>query len=174
MGKLIQIQQIGDIINSLLEKIKIKYATKKEVEDAVELKGPDGKAYRMVIDNDYKLKAVEYVNTRQADYLMSGVDYYYIEEDSLGNASLVKANNIEENASLGYVRTMDIGTCTKYQIAVENNQIVFNECDQDTTDLEAKYLTCKNNPNKLYSFKIYEGIVYLESMTIETKSISLK
>ena len=33
MGKLIQIQQIGDIINSLLEKIKIKYATKKEVED---------------------------------------------------------------------------------------------------------------------------------------------
>ena len=174
MGKLIQIQQIGDIINSLLEKIKIKYATKKEVEDAVELKGPDGKAYRMVIDNDYKLKAVEYVNTRQVDYLMSGVDYYYIEEDSLGNASLVKATSIEENASSGYIRTMDLGTCTKYQISVENNQIVFNEYNQGTDDMEAKYLTCKNNPNKLYSFKIYDGVVYLESMTIETKSISLK
>ena len=174
MGKLIQIQQIGDIINSLLEKIKIKYATKKELEDVLDLKGPDGRAYRLVIDNDYKLKAVEYVNTRQVDYLISGTNRYYIEEDSSGNASLVKATSIEENASSGYVRTIDLGTCTKYQIAVENNQIVFNECDQDTTDTEAKYLTCKNNPNKLYSFKIYEGIVYLESMTIETKSISLK
>ena len=174
MGKLIQIQQIGDILNGLLEKIKIKYATKKEVEDAVELKGPDGKAYRIVIDDDYRLKAIEYVNTRQVDYLMSGVNYYYIEEDSLGNASLVKATSIEENATSGYVRTMDLGTCTKYQIAVENNQIVFNECNQDMNDLEAKYLTCKNNPNKLYSFKIYDGVVYLESMTIETKSINLK
>ena len=174
MGKLIQIHQIGNILNNLLEKIKIKYATKKEVEDAVELKGPDGKAYRIVIDDDYRLKAIEYVNTRQVDYLISGVNYYYIEEDSLGNASLVKATSIEENASSGYVRTIDLGTCTKYQIAVENNQIVFNECDQDTTDTEAKYLTCKNNPNKLYSFKIYDGVVYLESMTIETKSINLK
>ena len=174
MGKLIQIQQIGDILNSLLEKIKIKYATKKELEDVLDLKGPDGRAYRLVIDNDYKLKAVEYVNTRQVDYLISGTNRYYIEEDSSGNASLVKATSIEENASSGYIRTIDLGTCTKYQIAVENNQIVFNECDQDTTDLEAKYLTCKNNPNKLYSFKIYDGVVYLESMTIETKSISLK
>ena len=174
MGKLIQIQQIGDILNSLLEKIKIKYATKKELEDVLDLKGPDGRAYRLVIDDDYRLKAIEYVNTRQVDYLMSGGNCYYIEEDSLGNASLVKATNIEENASSGYIRTIDLGTCTKYQIAVENNQIVFNECNQDTNDLEAKYLTCKNNPNKLYSFKIYDGVVYLESMTIETKAISLK
>ena len=174
MGRIVQIQQIGDILKGLLEKIKIKYATKKEVEDAVELKGPDGKAYRIVIDDDYRLKAIEYVNTRQVDYLISVGNCYYIEEDSLGNASLVKTTSIEENASSGYIRTIDLGTCTKYQIAVENNQIVFNECNQDTTDLEAKYLTCKNNPNKLYSFKIYDGVVYLESMTIETKSINLK
>lgn len=174
MNKLIQIQQIGDTLNGLLKKIKIKYATKKEVEDAVELKGPDGKAYRILIDNDYKLKAVEYVNTRQVDYLKSGDNYYYIEEDSLGDASLVKSTSIEENASLGYIRTIDLGTLTKYQIAVENNQIVFNECNQGTDDMEAKYLTCKNNSNKLYSFKIYEGVVYLESITTETKSISLK
>lgn len=172
--KLITIQQSKDLIERVLEKIRIKYATKKEVEEAVELKGPDGKSYRLAIDDNYRLKAVEYLNNQSVNYLISGSNYYYIEEDKSGNASIVKTTTIEENKTSGYIRTIDLGTCIKYQIDIENGGIVFNECVEETSDTEAKYLLCKNNPNKLYSFKIYEGVVYLEAVTSEVTSINIR
>ena len=172
--KLITIQQSKDLITRVLEKVRVKYATKNEIEEAVELKGPDGKTYRLAIDDDYRLKAVEYLNNQSVNYLISGTDYYYIEEDEPGIASIVKTTTMEENTTSGYIRTIDLGTCIKYQISIENGGIVFNECTEETSDTEAKYLVCRNNPNKLYSFKIYEGIVYLEAVTSEISSINIR
>lgn len=172
--KLITVQQIKDLFESILEKIRVKYATKKEIEEAVELKGPDGKSYRIAIDDNYRLKAVEYLNNQSVNYLISGTNYYYIEEDNSGNASIVKTTTMKENTTSGYIRTIDLGTCIKYQIDIENGGIVFNEYNGETSDTEAKYLVCQNNPNKLYSFKIYEGVVYLEAVTSEVSSINIR
>ena len=74
MGKLIQIQQIGDIINSLLEKIKSTYATKKEVEDVNTTIG----SLNSLNTNDKSsvISAINEINNKLGDGLSQLSDLY--------------------------------------------------------------------------------------------------
>ena len=74
MGKLIQIQQIGDIINSLLEKIKSTYATKKEVEDVNTAIG----SLNSLNTNDKSsvISAINEINNKLGDGLSQLSDLY--------------------------------------------------------------------------------------------------
>lgn len=166
--KLVNVQQIRTLFEEVLLKIKLKYATKQELEESVGIKGPNGETYTLLLDDEYKLKALLDVSSTSVDYLVSGTEFYYIEDDVSGNPSFVKATSVGTDKSSGCIRVVDTGTFIKYQITIENGEVVFNEvADNISTEDEAGKLICQNNPNKVYSFKMYNGNIYLEAVTTE-------
>lgn len=140
------------------------------------LKGPDGKIYRLAINDDFRLVLEEHINAKQVTYLRSGSDYYYLEEDETGVPYLSKlTTSLPTDATVGYLRTVSGDDGVKYQIGVEGGSIIFTPHEGTGLDEEeAKYLVCKNNPEKVYYFKIEQGQIFLERITVETVSLRLK
>ena len=136
------------------------------------LKGPDGKVYKFALDDNFNLVLEEHVNTRKIDFILSGTDYYYINEDDNGNPYITKYNgSITEDKTVGYLRSVD-NVGDKYQLDVMDGTLILNKHDIIGIDeCEAKYVICNNSGN-IYYLKILDGQPYFEkTITQSTKSI---
>lgn len=141
---------------------------------ALNLVGPDGKIYQLSLNSDFDLVLGLSVCNRQIEYMMSGTDYYKIEEEADGNMAFVKVAGtaIPEGAVTGVLRTTD--GRVKYDIVVENGVVAFNENSQEI-DNEAKYVICSNNPDKLCHFIMENGLIICKvTLNNSTVEVSVK
>lgn len=142
---------------------------------ALLLKGPDGRIYRLKLDEDLRLGLEGFINPEKVNYMISGDKYYSITENEDGNVvlTLETIDNIPEGAKTGSIRAVDNDTNTKYEVNVEDDNITFVEVEGSSTEGEACYLIDSNDDTKSYFFKIYKGDVYVECLTVKSKLLSV-
>ena len=134
------------------------------------LKGPDGNVYRLSLDENMRLVLDPYVCNRQVRYLISGDDYYYLDEDENGvYLSKYSGEEVPAPEDCGYIRVTTKDTGMKFTLSVtEEGNVVFNLYEGPAIDAqEAKYLICDD---KICYFVIENDQVeiFYEYLTIET------
>ena len=140
------------------------------------LKGPDGKIYRLALDENLRLTLELQTSNRRVTYLIgSDGNYYYLDEDESG-LYLAKYTGEETPATedVGYVRAVSNDTGFKFTLDVVDNNVVLNLYDGAAIDPnEAKYMICND---KLCYFVIENDQVNIlyEYFTLDADNLSLK
>jgi hypothetical protein len=133
------------------------------------LKGPDGNVYRLSLDDNLRLVLDPYIANRQVRYLISGDDYYYLDEDENGvYLSKYLGEEVPEPEDCGYIRATSKDTGMKFTLSVIEGNVVFNLYEGPAIDAqEAKYLVCDD---KICYFVIENDQVeiFYEYLTIGT------
>ena len=135
------------------------------------LRGPDGKIYRLALNDEMRLVLEEFNTPRQVRYLISNGNYYYLEEDGEGLLYITRYDGIPPEEECGYVRAVSSDTGMKFTINVLNDDITFDLYEGTGLDeREAKYMVYGN---KICYFRIEDEQVqiYYESTTVRTNKL---
>lgn len=167
MNKLISLNGLQSLIN----KLKTIFLTADD--ERLYIKGPDGKLYKLVLDQNFRLMLEERASARQVKYLISGNEYYYLAEDTSG-IYLTKYNGTPaaEECAIAVATSKDTGM--QFTVGVENGSMTFSLAEGQKLDFDqtAKYMICND---KLCYFQIEndEVNIYYEYKKI-TSNINIK
>lgn len=140
---------------------------------ALTLRGPDNGLYRLKLDENMELVSEPFINSRKVNVLISRGRYYKINEIDTDVIQLVEIANVPEGETVGVLRALDPSVNTKYEIDITaDGTVTFQEVTSNIEN-EASYLISPTNPEKIYSFKIDKGTVYLECMTVHSNLLAV-
>ena len=140
---------------------------------ALTLRGPDNGLYRLKLDENMELVLEPFINSRKVNVLISRGRYYKINEIDTDVIQLVEIANVPEGETVGVLRALDPSVNTKYEIDITaDGTVTFQEVTSNIEN-EASYLISPTNPEKIYSFKIDKGTVYLECMTVHSNLLAV-
>lgn len=140
---------------------------------ALTLRGPDDGLYRLKLDENMELVLEPFINSRKVNVLVSEGRYYKINEIDTDNIQLVEIASVAEGETVGVLRALDPSVNVKYEIVITSEGTVTFQEVTNNIENEAAYLISPTNPEKIYSFKIDKGVVYLECMTIHSNLLTV-